>query len=110
MDNSLSLLHVHAQWEWHEPAFILGNKTGLLALRNAIDVAIQQGSGRALTMTRDGEEYVIYVLMDNSDWQSESWRQAALPYTDSSAAEAREEAVWPWARTDLLGTSPIMNP
>ena len=110
MSSSPALLHVHAQWEWHQPVFIVGNKSGLIALRNAVDTAIQQGSGRGLATPKDGEEYAFYVLMDDSDWQSESWRQAALPYTDSSAAEAHDEAVWPWARRDLLGTSPIMNP
>ena len=100
------ILHIHAQQEWHQPAFVLGNKAGLLALRNTIDTAIQQGSGRVLAMTQDGEEYGIYVLMDDTDWQSESWKKAAVPYTEDAAMEQREEAVWPWNRKDLLGSNP----
>ncbi|RIV26406.1 hypothetical protein D2Q93_04340 [Alicyclobacillaceae bacterium I2511] len=105
-DNRPNLLHLHAQQEWHQPAFILGNKAGLLALRNTIDTAIQQGSSHALTMTRDGEKFDLYVLMDDTDWQSESWRKAAVPYTEDAAVEQREEAVWPWDRKDLLGSNP----
>ena len=61
-----------------------------------------------LAMTQDGEEYGIYVLMDDTNRQSESWKKAAVPYTDDAAVEQREEAVWPWDRKDLLGSTPLL--
>ncbi len=89
------LLHVHAQDMWHEPCYIVGNRSGLIALRLAIEQALKSGNGHADAMAADGEEYMVYVQRNHEPWQSESWQLAAVPYTDEAAREKRENARWP---------------
>ncbi len=91
------LLHIHGQVDWHGEAFILGNKDGLIALRNAINEAIKTTKpGKAEVCVSDGEGFHVYVIMDNSSWHDKSWMKAALPYTDEVAGEKNKDAVWPW--------------
>lgn len=57
----LPILHLIAQPYWHRPAFVVGNRDGLTALRDAIDAALAGGEPAAETMCRDGEGYRIHV-------------------------------------------------
>ncbi len=93
-----AVLHIHAQTEWHEPAFVVGNRLGLTALRDAIDRALNRGDARCEVMPQDGECFDLFVIMDDADWQSSSWDRAALPYTAEYAMEQRTDAVWPLQR------------
>lgn len=95
---STPLLHIYAQHSEHTEAYILGNREGLRALRAALDAALEHGAGTVEVMVADGEGYAVEIMLENSDWNSPAWINAAVPYVASYAAETREHAVWPWNR------------
>lgn len=103
--NAELLLHIHAQPAQHDEAYIVGNRAGLLALRDAIDQALLTGEVTTSSspdghqvMTADGEGYTVTVRCDNSAWNSPIWQVALLPYTRDRAQDRREHAVGPWDR------------
>lgn len=59
------ILHIFAQFHEHGDAKILGNKSGLLALRDAINTALSEKRGEAQIMADDGEGYSVMVEMTN---------------------------------------------
>jgi len=91
----IAVLHIHAQQVSHDEAFIVGNRQGLLALRQAIDAALEGEQGKADAFVADGEGFSVFVIMQPGDLGSLEWNAAAVPYTRSWAAENREDAVWP---------------
>jgi hypothetical protein len=92
----IDVVHIHAQPQWHDEAFIVANRSGLLKLREAIDRALEEGSAQVELMPADGECFNLHIIVGDEDWQSEFWKKAALPYTDELASEKRPDAVWPW--------------
>lgn len=85
-----ALLHVFGPAFWHDTLRIIGNKDGLTALRDAIDVALKEGYhyGDSPATTSDGEYFDIQVL--NYDKPRSAWNLVTLPYTDEIAADKRE--------------------
>lgn len=79
-------LHILGQGAWHDPAFIVGDKAALVALRHALDVAICDGVASADEFVSDGEGYTVrvYCRADMGD--------VPLPYVDPMAAD---EGAWP---------------
>jgi hypothetical protein len=73
------LLHVFAQPFWHQPLYIVGDKTGLLSLKKAIDQALVEEQGHSEVYTNDGEGYDCYVKCLVDEAQQE---QLMLPYAD----------------------------
>jgi len=73
-------LHLYAQPQQHDAAWIVGDLTALTALRDAINRVIdgKQASG-AKSFTEDGEGYTAIVLRVEDP---EVWEEMALPYTD----------------------------
>ena len=90
--SDLPVLHVWGQSYEHQPLLIVGNRDGLLALRGAIDVALDaplDDAGQAIVkgpgdgpMCRDGEHYDVVVWRDDSDWQVGRWQGRGFPYVD----------------------------
>jgi hypothetical protein len=95
-----TILHIHAQQAPHDEAFIVGNRQGLLALRRAIDAALESGKGEALAFVSDGEGFDVQVILQEGDLQSPGWIAAAVPYTAEWATENRESAVWPHSQIE----------
>ncbi|RJX18213.1 MAG: hypothetical protein C4570_07170 [Ammonifex sp.] len=93
-----AILHVHAQLVPHDEAFIVGNREGLLALRKAIDAALEGGRGEAEAFVSDGEGFSAYVILQEGDLWSSEWIKAVVPYVKDWAAEDRKNVVWPWSR------------
>lgn len=88
-------VHVYPQFCQHEPAFIFGDREGLIRLRDAIDRTLAEPSdavAHADIFTADGEGYCIVALC----LESEEMHQLLLPYQDEFAPKA---GVVPW---DLL--------
>lgn len=54
-------LHVYGQYTYHAPVTVRGSREGLLALRSAIDAALETGRGESSAMASDGEGYRIDV-------------------------------------------------
>ena len=54
-------LHIRGQFSYHGEAYVVGSKAGLIALRDALNVAIEQGEGEATVYANDGEGYGVTV-------------------------------------------------
>ena len=84
-------INLHAQ-EWqHQPAFIVGNRAGLEALRDLIDRALASDvSVNALAFPSDGEGFHLHIFC------TDDLVDAPLGYTDEIA---RHDGDWPgWMR------------
>lgn len=88
---NLKFLHIYGQSFWHEPAFIVGDISGLKALQKAIEDAINNKKGSTELFTGDREGYKLFVICDEGDFG-----KRALPYTDEVASEKDPNAIWPW--------------
>jgi hypothetical protein len=75
------ILQIYGQVEQHHEAFIVGNKEGLIMLREAIDKALNEQVSFATEYVVDGEGYDIIVINRNEHWQDEPWQSLRLPYT-----------------------------
>ncbi len=95
-----ALLHLYAQAMYHFEAYVVGNRAGLLKLREAIDAALagegSRGTGCARDVfVRDGEGYDVFVVREDAPWRGPPWDRLAVPYTDESASSKRKDAIWP---------------
>jgi hypothetical protein len=84
-------LHLHPGAYWHDDAAIIGTRGALLALRDAVDRALQHWNAVEEMFVNDGEGYVLYVHVLNE----EDMRKMALPYTDEMAMERDSGATRP---------------
>lgn len=75
MNNMPGLIHIHGQQFPHDDVLIVGNREGLLRLRNAIDMAINGTMNDVEVMTQDGECYYLYVRMNDNNWQNDLMRK-----------------------------------
>lgn len=55
-------LHIRGQFTYHSQARIAGTTAGLIALRDAINSAIETGVGAAEAYASDGEGYAVDVI------------------------------------------------
>jgi len=78
--DALPWLHIYGQSMWHDQASIVGTVAGLEALRDAINAAIERGTGKATASVSDGEGYFIEVVR-----AAGPTLMAPLPYTDPMA-------------------------
>ncbi|MGE6630561.1 hypothetical protein [Bacillus sp. NPDC077027] len=90
--DKLKLGQLYAQDSWHMEACIIGNKEGLLELRDAIDVALQKKIGVAHLFPADYEGYETYVALVDED---EVFESLCLPYRDEYA-QSEENALDPF--------------
>ncbi len=98
-EKTIPVLHLHAQRNWHDEAYIVANRAALEKLKSCIEEALQKGQTCGLFYPTDGEGFHLHVLMDNADWQSESWQRRALPYTDeiaSATSDTGRDVRYPW--------------
>lgn len=91
--DAMPTVHLHAQAYWHDPAYVTGNRAGLLALRQAIDEALGEAEDSSVNaFTSDGEGYDLRVRrVDGAQIH-----KLGLPYTDEVARDRDPQAVWPW--------------
>lgn len=91
---AIPTVHLHSQASWHDSAYISANRSGLLALRQAIDEALGGAqTGTADVFTNDGEGFDLHVRCVTGA----QIYKLALPYTDDVAREKDPNAIWPWA-------------
>lgn len=93
-----ALLHVFGPEAHHDEVFLAGNKEALVALRDAIDLALITGVATALAYVNDGEGFEVYVLRA-SDKEMDN---LAVPYSTDYAQEKREDATYPHELYKLL--------
>jgi hypothetical protein len=77
-------LHIFGQSGHGDTAYIIGTRAALVAIRNALNVAIDRGASAADAAAADGEEYQIriYCRHDMSD--------VPMPYVD-----IEDDTPWP---------------
>lgn len=63
-DTEAELLNIHAQYQWHDDVLIVGNREGLMKLRDAIDRALSDAGPKAGNdvFASDGEGYGVNVV------------------------------------------------
>ncbi len=83
-DDVLGLCNIYAQQTHHFEAFILGNKKGLIELRNAIDRALETGSSVAHVFPSDFEGYETYIALVNDEQRFE---KLITPYVEEYMQE-----------------------
>ena len=70
------ILHVYAQDQWHDEAFLVGDRAALEKVRAAIDAALESGFGKAVASAADGEGYHLHVVRHDA----ERMKRLRLPY------------------------------
>lgn len=95
----IPVVNVYPQRSPHDDAFIVGNKEGLVALRSAIDEALNDpgGLGTKLSYVADGEGFVILVKRVDT-W--DSLDGVALPYFGEEYSNGSPSATGPF---DVIG-------
>jgi hypothetical protein len=69
-------IHLYSQYSEHDEAFIIGTRDALIALREAIDAALEAQKATAVVYARDGEGYDLIVQCVSEDYME----IARLPY------------------------------
>ena len=80
-----SIVHIYGQHSWHTNAIILGNRKGIMALRNAINIALDKTEGRGAQRVyiNDGEGYNIEIqIVENKEID-----KIHVPYTADYAQD-----------------------
>ncbi|MCR4293612.1 MAG: hypothetical protein NUV76_12135 [Candidatus Kuenenia sp.] len=83
--NKYPVVHIYGQHSHHMEVFILGNKQGLISLRNAINEAVYSGKKEAEVEVycNDGEGYDVYIKMVND----KNIDKLPVPYTADYAQD-----------------------
>lgn len=89
----MNILHIYGQHQWHDEAYIVGNKESLQLLVNAINQAISDGIGDGQFCVNDGEGFDAHIHCVNDQ---QTLDKLAVPYTNGIAEEKDEAAIWPW--------------
>lgn len=92
MNHELALMHIFAQEQWHDEAYIIANRDALLNLRKAIDDALEKGHGFAPAFVGDGEGFNTIIVQQDSP----VFDNLAVPYTDEIAGQQVEGTILPW--------------
>jgi len=86
-------LHVYAQDQWHDQAFIVGTKEDLVKLQAAVGLAIEHGMTAWTFFANDGEGYDLVIRRVDELTAG----RLAVPYTNEVAAEREgSERLRPW--------------
>jgi len=90
----MNRLHIYAQeWE-HQKAYIVGSEDALNSLRDAIHTALREHTSESrVIFAADGEGYRVHFIALEDGQQ---WNRLALPYTDETARDTRENTIKPW--------------
>ncbi|OLP63159.1 hypothetical protein BACPU_34770 [Bacillus pumilus] len=78
-DDILEMCNIYAQETHHMEALILGNRKGLLELRNAIDKALETGSSVAHLYPSDFEGYETCIALVDDENQ---FKKLITPYVE----------------------------
>jgi hypothetical protein len=104
MDDTFSkgIMHVFGQDAWHQEVVIAGSRERLLALRQAIDDALEHKFGACTSYVNDGEGYATIVCIP-SDVELEA---LGVPYSADYALERRDNSLIP---SDIEGYVDFMH-
>lgn len=86
-------LHIFAQEQWHDSAYIVGTKEELKRLEAAIANALHKGEEKCPFFVNDGEGYDVVIRVVDGVTAG----QLAVPYTDEMASEKEGSGrIRPW--------------
>ena len=86
-------LHIYGQVYNHDHAFIVGSKTALEALRDAIQATLDGSARSSVMFAADDEGYEVKVYLEEEDAY---WDKAKLPYTDNDYFVGNDDDIGPW--------------
>lgn len=92
----LGVCNIYAQESWHMESFIIGNKQGLIELKNAIDKALNNRIGEADLFPTDFEGYTTYVALVEDE---EKFANLCIAYTNEPGVGADKNSTHP---TDII--------
>ena len=78
-DEPIPTCHIFGQQMWHGEAYLIANRTALLELKEAIDVALKHEETRLGLMPSDGEGYDLFIKCVEDDFE---WEELEMPYHD----------------------------
>lgn len=89
-------LHLYPQRQWHDTAYVVGDRHALTALRAAIDAALAEGLGAAPGNTTDNEDYRVVVLLSDprgKRGRGVAWSDLAPPYYGEGVRDIYADAL-----------------
>lgn len=91
--NYTKVLHIFPQGSWHDEVMIAGNREGLLALKNAVEKALNnERFGESHAFVNDGEGFTILVAQLHPS-EMDAFK---VPYTDEHAKALKGQGTDPW--------------
>lgn len=78
-DEDTPLCHIFGQQMWHSNAYLIANRTALLELKEAIDVALKHEEARLGLGPSDGEGYDLFIKCVEDNFE---WGELEMPYHD----------------------------
>jgi hypothetical protein len=93
----MSKLHLYPQSGSHSDGWLVGDREGLTALRDAISRVLDEPppAARAQLFSSDGEGYSLVVVLQENP---AVWDRLLLPY--AKLEDARKDATHPWSELD----------
>jgi hypothetical protein len=86
-------LHIFAQEQWHDSAYIVGTKEDLKRLEAAISMALGKGDEKCPFFVNDGEGYDVVIRVVDELTAG----NLAVPYTEEMASEKEgSRRIRPW--------------
>lgn len=76
------IVHIFPQPFYHQDAMIVGNKLGLLALKEAIEHALEEGKAECILMPSDEENYICHVALNDEELRAPFWKRMKEPYAE----------------------------
>lgn len=76
-DTPSPICHIYGQGMWHGDAFIVGNRTALEEMRNAIDIALKYGEISTTLFPSDEEGYDLFISCVDDRF---NWDLVDMPY------------------------------
>jgi hypothetical protein len=99
----IALLHMYEHHSNHMETYVVGNRSGLEKLRDAINESLAGDGDQTVSMTpsddcvfvTDGEGYEVFVIRNDSAWDGPVWNKLATPYTAEECQYRPEDAKYP---------------
>ncbi|MGE7918272.1 hypothetical protein ACQKM9_04895 [Viridibacillus sp. NPDC093762] len=76
--------HLFGQQMWHGNAYMVANRSALLGIKEAIEVALENEESRVTMFPFDGEAYDLFIKCTNEGFD---WSQINLPYHNPEVIE-----------------------
>lgn len=86
-----AILKVYPSKFWHDEVVIIGNREGLLKMKEAIETALAGKTSSALVQETDGCEYNISCKMYNGEVTKDEWSDFPLHYDDIDVKQEDQE-------------------